>query len=85
VALAWDVFGNGKTALRAGYGMYYSLIDDLSFLLNSLPPANGSITLTGSLPSLVPINPLAPVAPSCGPGVTPPCTVYAPQGIQANA
>jgi hypothetical protein len=85
LALAWDVFGNGKTALRAGYGMYYSLIDDLSFLLNSLPPANGSITLTGSLPSLVPINPLAPVVPSCGPGVAPPCTVYAPQGIQANA
>src|SRR5207302_3232936 len=34
VGLAWDVFGNGKTAVRAGYGMYYSLIDDLSFLLN---------------------------------------------------
>ena len=65
--------------------MYYSLIDDLSFLLNSLPPYNGSITLTGSLPSLVPINPLAPVAPSCGPGVLSPCTIYAPQGVQANA
>ena len=38
VGLAWDVFGNGKTAVRAGFGTYYSLIDDLAFLMNSLPP-----------------------------------------------
>ena len=38
VGLAWDVFGSGKTAVRAGFGTYYSMIDDLAFLLNSLPP-----------------------------------------------
>ena len=86
VALAWDPFGNGKTAVRAGFGTYYTLIDALSFLLNSLPPYNGSISLTGS--SLFPFTPLvpgAPVAPSCQGIPTPSCTVYAPQGIQANA
>jgi hypothetical protein len=74
--LAWDVFGNGKTAVRAGYGMYYSLIDDLSFLMNSIPPYNGSVTLKGSLPSFVPLTPGVPPSPT---------TIFAPQGVQSNA
>ena len=77
VALAWDVFGTGKTSVRAGFGTYYSLIDDLSFLINSLPPYNGAASYSNvSLPSILPIVPGVPP----GPG-----TVFAPQGIQANA
>ena len=49
VGLAWDPFGNGNTAVRAGFGTYYSMIDNLAFLLNSLPPYNGSATFSGSL------------------------------------
>jgi Carboxypeptidase regulatory-like domain len=86
VSLAWDPFGNGKTAIRAGFGTYYSLIDALSFLLNSLPPANGSVSYAAaSLSSLLPVTPGVPPAPSCGPGVPTPCTTYAPQGIQPDA
>ena len=85
IGLAWDVFGNGKTAIRAGFGTYYSLIDALSFLLSSLPPYNGSATYTGSLPALLPITANAPVSPSCGPGIPAPCTTYSPQGVQADA
>jgi hypothetical protein len=86
VALAWDPFGNGKTAVRAGFGTYYTLIDALSFLLNSLPPYNGSISFANmSLFSFTPLVPGAPVPGSCGPGIPTPCTTYAPQGIQANA
>jgi len=86
LGLAWDVFGNGRTAIRAGFGTYYSLIDALSFLLNSLPPYNGSVSFSNvALPSILPVVPGAPVPPSCGPGVPKPCTIYAPQGVQANA
>src|SRR5208282_4498769 len=86
VGLAWDVFGNGKTAVRAGFGTYYSLIDDLAFLLNSLPPYNGALSFSNaSLSSIVPIAPGVPPPPSCGPGVPAPCSTFAPQGIQANA
>jgi hypothetical protein len=86
VALAWDVFGNGRTAVRAGYGTYYSLIDDLSFLLNSLPPYNGAASYSNvSLPSVIPIAPGVQPAPSCGPGIPAGCTTFAPQGVQTDA
>jgi len=86
IGLAWDPWGNGQTALRVGFGTYYSQIDDLSFLLNSLPPWNGAVSFSNvSLPSLLPLVPGAAQPPSCGPGVPTPCTTYAPQGVQANA
>jgi len=76
ISLAWDPFGNGKMAVRAGYGTYYSLLDDLAYLLNSLPPYNGAVSFSNvALPSILPIVPNVPA----------PCTIYAPQGVQANA
>jgi len=86
IGLAWDPRGNGKTAIRAGFGIYYSLIDDLSFLLNSLPPANGSLTSSGSLFNLIPVFPSAVIPPACTTGVpTSQCSTFAPQGVQADA
>jgi hypothetical protein len=85
LALAWDPFANHRTAVRAGFGLYDSLIDNLSFLLNSLPPYNGSLTYSGALSSFTPLVPGAPPPPTCGPGVAQPCATYAPQGVQADA
>jgi hypothetical protein len=85
IGLAWDPFGNGKTSIRAGFGTYYSLIDDLSFLMNSLPPANGSASYAGALLPLLPVTPGVLPPASCGPGVPTPCTTFAPQGVQPDA
>jgi hypothetical protein len=85
VALAWDPFAKGKTAVRGGFGIYYTLIDNLSFLLNSLPPYNGSVTFSGTLSSFLPITPGVQPPPACGPGVTAVCSTFAPQGIETAA
>ncbi len=86
VALAWDPFGDGKTAIRAGFGTYYSMIDALSFLMNSVPPYNGSVSFAAkSLPTLLPVVSGVQPAQPCGPGIPQPCTIYAPQGVQPNA
>lgn len=82
--IAWDVRGDGKTSIRAGFGVYYSLIDNLAFLINSVPPYNGAASFTGSLPSLVPIAPGVNPPQACGPGIPAPCTTYAPQGVQSD-
>ena len=67
VSLAWDVFGNGQTAVRAGFGIYYSMIDALNFLMNSLPPANSSLSFANQ--ALLPLLPIVQTAPpACGPG-----------------
>ncbi len=86
IGLAWDVFGNGKTAVRAGFGTYYSVIDALSFQLNSVPPYNGSVSYSNvSLFSALPVTPGIPPAPQCSPTVPAPCTTFAPVGVQPDA
>ncbi|MFN7997709.1 MAG: TonB-dependent receptor [Bryobacteraceae bacterium] len=40
IGIAWDVFGNGKTSVRAGYGLYYESVNADS-LAQENPPYSG--------------------------------------------
>lgn len=40
VALAWAPFGSTKTVVRAGFGTYYALLDNLSYRLDQTGPFN---------------------------------------------
>ncbi len=46
--LAWDPFGNDKTSVRAGFGIAYSLLDDISWSHRYGHPDFASYTITNS-------------------------------------
>ena len=73
--LAWDVFGNSRTILRAGAGLYASLQDALSYRLDQNAPFNTSIALHNVPVSALNVVPGAPL---------PAGVVVSPAGVDPN-
>ncbi len=46
VGLSWDAFGNGKTALKASFGIHRALLDALDYRLDQTAPFNTTLSFS---------------------------------------
>jgi hypothetical protein len=60
IGFAWDVWGNGRTAVRGGFGIYRGLLDTLDYRLDQTAPFNSALTIKNIAVSDLNINPDAP-------------------------
>jgi hypothetical protein len=63
LGLAWDVFGNGHTSLRAGAGLHHSALDALDYRLDQAAPFNTVYSYSGSTVA-APTSTTALISPS---------------------
>ena len=48
IGVAYDVFGNGKTAVRANFGVHRALLDALDYRLDQTAPFNTTLSFSNT-------------------------------------
>jgi hypothetical protein len=75
VGFAWNVWGNGKTAVSGGFGIYHGLLDTLDYRLDQTAPFNTAETIKN-----IDVSNLSFV-----PGTPPPAgTLVSPSNVQPD-
>src|SRR5438309_11324222 len=85
VGIAWDPTGTGAWAVRAGFGIHNDLQDNLAFRLDSNPPFNPRVVLSGPMLPQAPINPALPMPPNCNAQLVAAmanCAIYSVGGVE---
>jgi hypothetical protein len=75
VGIAWDVHGDGKTSVRAGFGLHYSLLDNLNYRPDQAAPFNTTLSLSNVAVSN--LNITSSTQPSAG-------TLISPSSVQTD-
>ena len=57
IGVAWDPRGDGKTSMRAGFGLHHSLLDSLDYRLDQAAPFNTTLSLSNVAVSSLNITP----------------------------
>src|SRR6266446_1482760 len=88
VGLAWDPTGRGTWSIRAAFGIHNDLMDNLGIRVQPNPPYSARESLipligNGFLP-LLPLKKGIALPPTCGPGISAPCSIYQPTGYDPN-
>jgi hypothetical protein len=78
VGLAWDPTGTGSWAVRAGFGIYNTLQDNLDQAFGGNPPFNARLTLSTPLLNTIPLRDGTPPPPSCSPTRSVNCAIFQP-------
>jgi Carboxypeptidase regulatory-like domain len=62
IGIAWSPLGLKKTVIRAGFGMYYYLLDNLSYRLDQTPPFNTVYAVKAVTGGTLPFSDISPTA-----------------------